>query len=952
MSGITSGTGIFSGINSAQLIQQLLQIEARPQQLAQQRAVQIQAQQAVFLDLASKVTAFKSLAATFKTSKVFQSLAANSSNQDVLTATADTTASPGSYQFIVDRLVSTQQFLSRGFANRDSAAIGMTSMTVESARGRLDKDIALSDLNGGEGITRGRIIITASTGSPVTVDLSRSATINDVLESINGSGASVTASVRDGKLVIKDTAGGVVRVDNGTGSTTAAQLGIAGVGSGVTGELVGSTIYHLGEATALSVFNDGNGVDVKAATGVGAFNFKINIDRGSGSTEVRVNLGDIYLPPPADPNVVAEGAVTTVGGAIERMNDALEAAGFNDVNARISSDGTRLEIVDSNGPTSTITVTENTGTTAKDLGLLGTTSTSTLTGSKVLAGMNSSLLASLNGGSGIAGDGALSFTARDGTSFNLTIDTGASLDSVMRQIETASGTGVNGQKRVSVTLNSKGTGLTITDNTGLTASNLIITGTSGSDTAASLGISTGATGVASASVDGTNLQKRYLGRATLLSAMDNGKGVGTGKFRITDSTGATALVELFATDKTLGDVIDKINSRGLAITARVNANGDGLEIIENSGTNGSTKLKVVDESGSAAKSLNILGEATGTGAANKLNGSYERTITFAATDTLQQVVTKINAARGGVSASIIRDGNGSAPYKLAFSAEATGTAGRMILDAGTFDLGLASIDQGMDARVFFGSSDPARGILITSSSNTLDNVVSGVRIDLRATSATPVQLTISRDMATVETKIDEFLASFNEMIDRIDAQSKYDAKTKKAGILLGDSTAQTMRREMYRVVQSKTIGNVGRYDDLADVGITVGRDGDLTVNKTRLRAAISEDPAAVDALFNAKTLKVPDTSNPNAPTPREEYTELGILGQIDNVTKRYENSTDGVLVLKRKTLEALQTSLSKRIEEFDVRLEARRVILTRQFTAMEQTIGNLQSQQGFLSSIG
>ena len=950
MSGITSGTGIFSGINSAQLIQQLLQIEARPQQLAQQRAVQVQSQQAVFLDLASKVTNFKSLAAAFKTAKVFQSLSAASSNQDALTATADTTATPGSYQFIVDRLVSTQQFLTRGFANKDSAAIGMTSMTVESARGRLDKDIALADLNGGEGVTRGRIVITASTGSPVTVDLSRSATVNDVLESINGSGAAVTASVRDGKLVIKDTAGGVVRVDNGTGSTTATQLGIAGSGSGVTGELVGSTVYKLGDGTALSVFNDGNGVDVKGPTGVDAYNFKLTIDRGSGPTEVRVNLGDVYLL--ANPNVVAEGAVTTVGGAIKRMNDALEAAGFNDVNAQISSDGTRLELIDSNGPTTTITVAENTGTTAKDLGLIGTTSTSTITGKKVLAGMNSTLLASLNGGAGITGNGVLNFTMRSGTTFNVTIDTGASLDSVIRQIEDASRATPTSANRVSVTLNSKGTGLTVTDNTGSTTSNLIITGTNGSDTASSLGISTGATGVASATVTGSSLQKRYLSRATLLTDMDNGKGVGTGRFRITDSTGDTSLVELLATDKTLGDVIDKINSRGLDVTARINANGDGLEIIENSGTNGSTKIKIADESGSAAKSLNILGEATGTGASNKINGSYERTITFTATDTLQQVVTKINAARAGVSASIIRDGNGSAPFKIAFSADATGSAGRMILDSGSFDMGLNTIDRGADARVFFGSSDPARGVLVTSSSNTLDNVISGVRIDLKSASTTPVQLTVSRDLATVESKIDEFIESFNEMIDRIDAQSKYDTKTKKAGILLGDSTAQTMRREMYRVVQAKTVGNVGRYDDLADVGITVGRDGDLTVNKTRLRAAISEDPAAVDALFNAKTLRERDTTNPNAPTRPDEYTQLGILGQIDNVTKRYENSTDGVLVLKRKTLEALQTSLQKRIEEFDVRLEARRVILSRQFTSMEQTIGNLQSQQSFLSSIG
>jgi flagellar hook-associated protein 2 len=521
----------------------------------------------------------------------------------------------------------------------------------------------------------------------------------------------------------------------------------------------------------------------------------------------------------------------------------------------------------------------------------------------------------------------------------------------MRQISSASGTGSNGRARFSVSLNEKGSGLQIVDNTGSTTSNLIITGNNGADTAASLGISTGAGGVSATTVKGSNLQKKYVSRAMLLADLNKGSGVGTGKFRITDSTGSSAVVELATTDKTLGDVIDKINSRGLHVTARVNSHGDGIEVVETSGTNGTSKIKIADESGTAAKSLNLVGEASGTGTSNKIDGSYEKVVTFASTDTLQNVITKINAANAGVSASIIRDGNGSSPFKIAFAATGTGTAGRVIMDAGSFDLGLNQIDAGQDAKIFYGSSDPARGILVSSSTNTLDNVISGVQINLKSSNSSAVQLTVSRDSAAIETKVDDFISSFNDLVDRIDKQSTYDATSKKSGALLGDSTSQTLRRELFKTVQAKTIGNVGRYDSFANVGITVGSDGNLKVDKTKLRAAISEDSAAVEALFDAKTLKTPST-DANARTKPDEYLQLGIVGQIENLGKRYTDSADGILTQKQTTLRNLQKSLQSTIDDYDVRLTAKREILQKQFAAMESTIGGLQTQQSFLSSLG
>jgi flagellar hook-associated protein 2 len=165
MAGITTGTGIFSGIDSATLINQLMALEARPKQLVQARVQTLQFQQTAYLDLNSKLSSLKSAAAAFRTSKTFQSKTATSSSDTTLTASAGAGAAAGTYQLIVDRLVSSQQLLSSGFANRDSAAVGATSMTFESTKARLDRDVALTDLNGGQGVARVKIVITDSTNT-------------------------------------------------------------------------------------------------------------------------------------------------------------------------------------------------------------------------------------------------------------------------------------------------------------------------------------------------------------------------------------------------------------------------------------------------------------------------------------------------------------------------------------------------------------------------------------------------------------------------------------------------------------------------------------------------------------------------------------------------------------------------------------------------------------------
>jgi flagellar hook-associated protein 2 len=956
MGGITSSVGIFSGINSASLIDQLLAIEARPKTLAQNRMVQIQGQQAAYLDISSRITALKNAAAGFRDNKTFLTKSTTSSNESVLKATADTTAAAGNYTFVVDRLVSTQQALSRGFANKDISGLGGTSISIESSKARLDRDVELSDLNDGQGVSRGRIVITDSASGSATIDLSRATSVNDVLEAINSNGtAQVTASVSGGKFIITDNRGGSLTVANGQGSTMATSLGLAGV-SASGGKVTGNTVYRMSGATTLASLNDGNGVSVKASTTESSYNFQVRVTNGATTTTVNVNLSDIY----EDVNgttTKTDGAVSDLSGVVSRINTALSDAGFTNIAASVDSDNNRLQIVDSTS-TRTLQVIEGSDTTAADLGLASPITGSSLFGKRVLAGLQTTMAGGLTGFAAATHDGLVNFKLRNGAEFTASVDTTTTVQEMLAGIEDASA--VSGVKRVSATLDSKGTGIIITDLTS-GSGNLFITGTTGNDAAAALGISTGALGQSGASKSSGNLQRQYMSRATLLSGLNGGKGVGTGDFRITDSSGASATVKVTDTVKSMGDLIDLINSRGLKVKASVNANGDGLVIKESLGSGepaGTLKVKIEEVSGTIAKNLNILGTATDVGSSNYVDGSFERKVTLTTADTLQQTADKINAAKAGVTASVVRDGSGSAPFRLNITSTQSGTSGRFVLDSGTLDLGLSTLDAGRDARIFFGSNDAATGVAVTSSTNTIDSILQGVKIDLKSVGTEPVNLTVASDTGGIESTIQTFINTFNTAIGRIETQTKYDKDTEKKAPLLGDGTMLELRSQLFATIQGSNRGSAGTYTTLADVGIKIGTGGSLTLDSGKLREALAADPASVEALFTARTavddrftdlgdgIRVRNTASGST------FSTLSVVGQIEQLAKRYVDGTSAVLFSRQDQLRNQVTLQETRIASLDDRLAQRRQILQTQFVNMEKAIGQLQSQQGALSSIG
>lgn len=1205
MGTITTGIGLISGIDTASLIDSLINLESRGKFRLQDRIVSLRAQQTALLDINARLLNFSNAIKTMRSDAVFRSTLATSSDELILTATTGKGTLPGIYKFIINSLVQNSQKLSQGFTSTNSTPLGLTSINFEFGRGSLAPTRQLETLNGGNGINRGKIIITDGDGNKATIDLTDVTTLNEIFDRINNAdGINVTASAKgDGLIITDNTISGTatLKVENAGSDTTATDLGIAAIDGGagdidvtVNGVIQGASINTIGLNTPLSSLNDGNGVLILNNVA----DFKINPK--DGSPAINIDLGRINAPitdstllsdlndgkgisindKDTDPDIrfIAKssaldfsvdltGAITVgdmrgriatqtggnitiniingdhfqvenhnAGGAaleilgagpdgtktavdlgildesqgntgqtfegnmivnlakeprartiqdvIDRINDDDENLGK--ITASLSSDGVSLLITDNTGGGGTLQILESTTNAfaVHELGIStpGTGGT-TRDGDRLIAALDSVFVANINGGNGLtvtgtatlAGTTALSdllqgagittngnasspdifIQDRDGLTYSVEVDGLTTVQDLIDAFNTATGgvvtLSINGQSLraenfsvgasnfqitdlngasvatelgivgdldnlsgeiidgvdtqpqgpvlgdsitltdrngnsvtvgsldtfdslsqiidaintqaaaagpavlITVGLNATGNGLMITDTSGGT-SNLIVTGTA----ANSLGIDTVAGGVASNEVIGTNLQLQYVSEGTALSELNYGRGVGTGSIKITDGLGKSATINIGSDAVTLFDVIKEINAltsaQDLKVNTRINDNGDGI-IIESTYLPADSPfipIKVEAAGGTTAADLNILGESATIDNA-KIDGSYERSVTLDITDTLDDVVQKITDAKIPVNATVLNTGSFTIPFRLSLSSDIAGQRGELLVDTVGADLGFTTLIKGADAKIFFGADKPEDGFLITSSSNTVKNIVPGLTLDLLKTSSSPVTVNVTRDIDAVVDAVSNFVSTFNDVIGRIDQFDFFNVDSEERGILLGNSTTSQVRNLMFSTLGRRVESVSTQFQFAGQVGITVGSGGQITFDQQKFKDAYANDRVAVENLFLAleSTTETEREVAPGVTVPETTTTTTsrGLAAIFSDLLDLFIDPITGIVTRADKGFSARIDNFTSRVEELDERLLVRRARLQAQFLAMELALARLQGQNNALFSL-
>ena len=289
-------------------------------------------------------------------------------------------------------------------------------------------------------------------------------------------------------------------------------------------------------------------------------------------------------------------------------------------------------------------------------------------------------LSTLNGQEGVR-LGKIRITDRSGVSAVVDLSNAVTIGDVVNAI--------NSSESISVLASVDNGRLVISDQTGLSSSNLTVTEVGLTHTAEDLGIKTS---VAANTLTGGNLVS--VNADTQLSLLNHGLGVRTGggnDFSVTLRDGTSFEVDI-GTAATLGEVVEAINAASLAhsnpgaVVAAINDDGDGLKLTDSS-TGGSLTVTALGGS-RTAQDLGLLGSDTaGDGVIqgralmsdlqsvllNTLNGGdgvargrisitdragVASTVDLRGADTVQDVIDAINAAGANVTASLNAAGNG------------------------------------------------------------------------------------------------------------------------------------------------------------------------------------------------------------------------------------------------------------------------------------------------------
>ena len=283
----------------------------------------------------------------------------------------------------------------------------------------------------------------------------------------------------------------------------------------------------------------------------------------------------------------------------------------------------------------------------------------------------------------------------------------------------------------------------------------------------------------------------------------------------------------------------------LGLSAGGQANGtDGVISVD--GT--STTLSNLVPGGAVTLASGTGGTVTATLDGHLAVGSMSGSQVSVGDGSLSSVVSAINGANQGVSASAIRTGDNA--YRLQLSSQSTGSAAQVNVDGSAFvgAGGLHTVAAGTDALLHVGGAD---GFDVTSATNTINGLMPGVNVTLTGTTTAdnPVTITSSADSSGLADSVNNFVTAANAMLDQLNTYGGYNSTTQVAGDLMGDGALMSLRRQVLSLVSTVRTGPSGSGVDSAGINLTA--DGSLTFDRTAFVTAFSNDPAGVASRFAA-----------------------------------------------------------------------------------------------------
>jgi flagellar hook-associated protein 2 len=265
------------------------------------------------------------------------------------------------------------------------------------------------------------------------------------------------------------------------------------------------------------------------------------------------------------------------------------------------------------------------------------------------------------------------------------------------------------------------------------------------------------------------------------------------------------------------------------------------------------------------------------------------------------------------------------------------------------------------------------GTTIKRDSNSIDDMLTGVTLDLKKTSYNSttasyetLTLDVSRDSTAMVEKFEALAEAYNDLVDFFEeyqgVKLKEDETSKTLedgmkdlitilsgeeleedddspidyGPLMGDSTTSMIKNKLFNISFADVNGVNSSYNNLTEMGITLTY-GKMSIDKDKFTAAISANADAVNAFFT------------NDSTTSQGFA-VKLIDAIDNMVENYASDQKGILLARQDGIQSSIDRLDEQIVSQDERINSIMERTRAQFNSLEVLMGQYQTTSSYLAS--
>jgi flagellar hook-associated protein 2 len=396
--------------------------------------------------------------------------------------------------------------------------------------------------------------------------------------------------------------------------------------------------------------------------------------------------------------------------------------------------------------------------------------------------------------------------------------------------------------------------------------------------------------------------------------------------------------------KTAGDALSQLSTwRAVKATS----SSTSVTATAVTGTNGSAGTTAFDvfslaKSQISSAKVPVTGDATTADTFDvtiaPLDGSATgttKTITLGTDKSAQGIADAINAAGIGVKAAVVT--TGGSQNILQFSGTKTGAANAFAF-SGLDGVATNNVAEASNAVLKIGGGEENGGYDVTSDTNTFSKLMPGVSLTVSKIE-TGVTVTSQQDVSGMAGKIQALVDAANNALSEIGTQTAYDSSTNKGSPLTGDFAVRNMSQTILSTVSKGLSYDNPDYDSnqptdkstgtnlekismsLAKLGVQLDSTGRLTFNADKFTASYNADPTAI------------------------QKAGIALGDEFESISGTMTKNLTSVITGRNSEIDRLNSQ----IDNWDLRLSAKKLALQKQYSDLEVSLGKLKNQSSWLS---